>query len=52
MTGAGSSAYYPTYNRDTYEQDASLYQMNEDHQNLKLYQERLVANKQRLNQGK
>jgi len=44
----------PTYNRDTYnyQQDASLYQMNEqDHQNLKLYQERLVANKQRVKSG-
>jgi uncharacterized protein (TIGR02271 family) len=44
----------PTYNRDTYnyQQDASLYQMNEqDHQNLKLYQERLIANKQRVKSG-
>ncbi len=44
----------PTYNRDTYDyqQDASLYQMNDqDHQNLKLYQERLVANKQRVKSG-
>ena len=44
----------PTYNRDTYnyDQDASLYQLNEqDHQNLRLYQERLVANKQRVKSG-
>lgn len=54
----GSMATQPltptTHNRDTYDyqQDASLYQMNEqDHQNLKLYQERLVANKQRVKSG-
>jgi len=47
MTGA-KAAQPTTHNRDTYnyEQDA-LYQMNEqDHQNLKLYQERLVAKQQ------
>jgi len=41
--------------RDTYayEQDASLYDLNaENNQNLKLYQERLVANKQRVKTGK
>ncbi len=51
----GSMADQPsTYNRDTYDyqQDASLYQMNDqDHQNLKLYQERLVTNKQRVKSG-
>ena len=54
-TSVSSMAPTPTYNRDTYDyqQDASLYQMNEqDHQNLKLYQERLVANKQRVKSGK
>ena len=53
MTGRASQPP-TTYNRDTYnyEQDASLYQMNEqDHQNLKLYQERLIANKQRVKSG-
>jgi len=40
-----------TYNRDTYtyKQEPSLYDVNEqDHQTLRLYQERLVANKQRV----
>jgi uncharacterized protein (TIGR02271 family) len=44
----------PTYNRDTYDykQDSSLYDMNEqDHQTLRLYEERLVANKQRRKTG-
>ena len=44
----------PTYNRDTYtyEQDASLYDVNKaDNQALKLYQERLVANKKRVKTG-
>lgn len=53
-TGAVAQASTPTYNRDTYnyDQDASLYQTNEqDHQTLKLYQERLVANKQRVKSG-
>ena len=43
-----------TYNRDTYkyQQEPSLYEMNEqDHQSLKLYQERLVANKKRVKSG-
>ncbi len=35
-----------------YENDASLYQMNEaEHQTLKLYEERLVANKSRFSTG-
>lgn len=44
----------PTYNRDTYDykQDTSLYDLDEqNHQTLKLYQERLVANKQRVKSG-
>ncbi|WP_193195704.1 DUF2382 domain-containing protein [Nostoc sp. MG11] len=44
----------PTYNRDnyTYEHEPSLYGLNEgDHQTLKLYEERLVANKRRQKTG-
>ncbi len=44
----------PTYNRDNYnyEHDPSLYGLNEgDHQTLKLYEERLVANKRRQKTG-
>lgn len=43
-----------SYNRDTYsyQQEPSLYEMNEqDHQTLKLYQERLIANKKRVKTG-
>ncbi|MEB3219786.1 MAG: DUF2382 domain-containing protein [Nostocales cyanobacterium 94392] len=43
-----------TYNRDTYKYDEepALYNMNDtDHQNIKLYEERLVANKQRRKAG-
>ena len=41
--------YRQTY---TYEQDPSLYQMNEqDHQKLRLYEERLIANKNRHKTG-
>jgi len=37
----------------TYKQEPSLYDVNEqDHQTLRLYQERLVANKQRVKTGK
>ncbi len=42
------------YDRDTYsyQQDAALYDLNEqNHQTLKLYQERLVANKRRIKTG-
>lgn len=42
------------YNRDnyTYQQDPSLYELSDrDHQNLKLYEERLVANKRRVKSG-
>ena len=44
----------PTYARDTYtyQQEPSLYEMNDtDHQSLRLYQERLVANKKRVKTG-
>lgn len=60
MAGMGMSAMAaqpavtPTYNRDTYnyKQDSSLYDLDEqNHQTLKLYQERLVANKQRVKSG-
>ena len=58
-TNAASSAAMSAtaaqpYDRDsyTYQQDASLYDLNDqDHQNLKLYQERLVANKKRVKTG-
>jgi uncharacterized protein (TIGR02271 family) len=43
-----------TYDRDTYgyQQDASLYEMNDrDHQTLRLYEERLIANKNRVKTG-
>lgn len=45
---------YATYDRDTYnyEQEPSLYGMNErDHQSFKLYEERLIADKQRRKAG-
>ena len=55
MTGATvPQASQPTYNRDsyTYQQEPSLYAMNDqDHQTLKLYQERLVASKTRVKTG-
>ncbi len=44
----------PTYEPDTYtyEQEPDLYEMNEqNHQSLKLYEERLVANKSRVKTG-
>jgi uncharacterized protein (TIGR02271 family) len=44
----------PTYNRDTYnyEHEPSLYGVNEqDHQTLRLYEERLIANKRRQKTG-
>jgi uncharacterized protein (TIGR02271 family) len=53
----GASSNQPRhadYNRDsyTYQQEPSLYEMNEqDHQTLKLYQERLIANKKRVKTG-
>ncbi|MDZ8187666.1 MAG: DUF2382 domain-containing protein [Nostoc sp. ChiSLP02] len=44
----------PTYSRDnyTYEHEPSLYNLNEqDNQTLRLYEERLIANKQRRKAG-
>ncbi|MDZ8227399.1 DUF2382 domain-containing protein [Nostoc sp. ChiVER01] len=44
----------PTYNRDNYnyEHEPSLYGLNEqDHQTLRLYEERLIANKRRQKTG-
>ncbi|MBE9049777.1 DUF2382 domain-containing protein [Nostocales cyanobacterium LEGE 11386] len=44
----------PTYSRDTYtyEHEPSLYGLNEqDHQTLRLYEERLIANKRRQKTG-
>jgi uncharacterized protein (TIGR02271 family) len=44
----------PSYDRDTYDykQDSPLYDMNEqNHQTLRLYEERLIANKQRRKTG-
>jgi len=54
---AGSTAYSSgaTYNRDTYkydDHDSDLYNLNEqNHQSLKLYEERLIANKRRVKTG-
>ncbi|NJM70089.1 MAG: DUF2382 domain-containing protein [Scytonema sp. RU_4_4] len=45
---------YPTYDRNTYnyEQEPSLFNMNDqDHQTLRLYEERLIANKRRQKAG-
>ena len=44
----------PTYNRDTYkyQEEPSLYEMNPaDHSTLRLYEERLIANKKRMKTG-
>ncbi|AFY54614.1 conserved domain protein, TIGR02271+C111 [Rivularia sp. PCC 7116] len=44
----------PAYNRETYKYDnePNLYNVNDtDHQNIKLYEERLIANKQRRKAG-
>ena len=53
---AGMSAQPSTagYNRNTYnyQQDAALYNLDEQkHQNIKLYEERLIANKSRVKTG-
>lgn len=53
-TGLSSTAPTPAYNRDTYryEQEPNLYQLNEPHhQTLRLYEERLIANKRRQKTG-
>lgn len=49
-----TSANPTTYDRDSYnyEQDAALYNLNEqNHQVFKLYEERLIANKRRVKTG-
>ncbi|AFZ16876.1 DUF2382 domain-containing protein [Allocoleopsis franciscana] len=51
---AQTAATTPTYNRNnyTYDHDRELYDTNEQsHRNLKLYEERLVANKERHKTG-
>jgi uncharacterized protein (TIGR02271 family) len=51
---APSVAVPNSYDRNTYkyEEEPSLYEINDqDHQTLKLYQERLIANKNRLKTG-
>ncbi|BAY63931.1 PRC-barrel domain-containing protein AvaK [Calothrix brevissima NIES-22] len=48
------TGYQPNYNRDTYNytQEPALYNLNErDNQTLKLYEERLIANKKRQKAG-
>lgn len=53
-TGISSTASTPAYNRETYryEQEPNLYQLNEPHhQTLRLYEERLIANKRRQKTG-
>lgn len=53
-TGASDQTSTASYNRDTYnyQQDASLYDLNEQkHQNIKLYEERLIASKTRIKTG-
>jgi len=50
----GYRAPATSYNRDTYnyEHDADLYNLNEqNHQSLKLYEERLIASKRRVKTG-
>ena len=54
MPGTVNQPLPATRNRDTYsyQQDAPLYELNErDHQNLKLYEERLIASKSRTKTG-
>jgi uncharacterized protein (TIGR02271 family) len=49
-----TAATAPTHNRDsyTYDRDRELYDTNEqNHQNIKLYEERLIANKNRQKTG-
>jgi uncharacterized protein (TIGR02271 family) len=52
--GSADPASAPTYNRDTYayDRDPGLYNLDErNHQNLRLYEERLIANKTRSKTG-
>jgi uncharacterized protein (TIGR02271 family) len=51
---AAATPSYDAYNRDTYnyQQEPSLYGLNDqNHQTLRLYQERLIANKTRVKTG-
>jgi len=53
-TQAATTTTTPTYNRDSYnyEQEPSLFGLNEqDHQTLRLYEERLIASKRRQKTG-
>lgn len=53
-TAGASLSSQPTYDRNTYnyQQEPSLYEMNDrDRQNIKLYQERLIASKKRVKTG-
>jgi uncharacterized protein (TIGR02271 family) len=52
--GSTSTASTTTYDRDTYnyQQDSALYDLNErDHQTIRLYEERLIAGKNRVKTG-
>jgi uncharacterized protein (TIGR02271 family) len=52
--GSTSTASTTTYDRDTYnyQQDSALYNLNEqDHQTIRLYEERLIASKNRVKTG-
>lgn len=50
---AGMTAATPTYSRDTYnyQHEPELFDVNDNNQTLKLYQERLIANKKRVKTG-
>jgi uncharacterized protein (TIGR02271 family) len=53
-TGTAATAAQPTYNRDTYnyDSDRSLYDVDEgNNQKIRLYEERLLANKERHKTG-
>lgn len=52
--GSTSTASTTTYDRDTYnyQQDSALYDLNErNHQTIRLYEERLIASKNRIKTG-
>lgn len=54
MTDVNNPANAQTYDRNTYtyDRDPNLFNLNDrDHQNLKLYEERLIANKRRQKTG-
>jgi uncharacterized protein (TIGR02271 family) len=52
-TTAKSATAKPAYDRNTYDydRDPALYNLNDHNQGLKLYEERLIANKQRRKTG-